>query len=122
MVVPNEGMVEEGVALVGHIRDRYDGRKRNPFNEAECGHHYARAMAAWAEVLALSGFRYDCTTATLTLTEQSSPMFFAHGQGWGLWRTEERDGRITAVIDLREGELPVKRVVVGCADIPFVWD
>ena len=26
--------------------------------EAECGHHYARAMASWAAVLALSGFRY----------------------------------------------------------------
>lgn len=48
-----EGMTEEGVELVGHIRSRYDGKKRNPFNEAECGHHYARAMAAWAEWLAL---------------------------------------------------------------------
>ena len=25
-----------------------DGRKRNPFDEAECGHHYARALAAWS--------------------------------------------------------------------------
>ena len=34
--------------VVRNIRDRYDGLKRNPFNEAECGHHYARAMAAWS--------------------------------------------------------------------------
>jgi len=33
---------------VRDIRDRYDGRKRNPFDEAECGHHYARALAAWS--------------------------------------------------------------------------
>ena len=33
--------------IVRNIRDRYDGRKRNPFDEAECGHHYARALAAW---------------------------------------------------------------------------
>ena len=33
--------------VVRNIRDRYDGRRRNPFDEAECGHHYARALAAW---------------------------------------------------------------------------
>ena len=33
--------------VVRDIRNRYDGRKRNPFDEAECGHHYARALAAW---------------------------------------------------------------------------
>ena len=33
--------------VVRDIRSRYDGRKRNPFDEAECGHHYARALAAW---------------------------------------------------------------------------
>ena len=115
-----EGMVEEGVELVGHIRHRYDGKKRSPFDEAECGHHYARAMAAWAEVLALSGFRYDRTTETLTLTEQSSSMLFAHGEGWGVWCTEEREGKLTAVVDLREGVLPLKRIVIGGDEIPFI--
>ena len=33
---------------VRNIRARYDGAKRNPFDEAECGHHYARALAAWS--------------------------------------------------------------------------
>lgn len=33
--------------VVRDIRSRYDGRKRSPFNEAECGHHYVRALAAW---------------------------------------------------------------------------
>ena len=51
-------MVREGVECIGNIRARYDGEKRNPWDEAECGHHYARAMAAWSGVLALSGFRY----------------------------------------------------------------
>jgi hypothetical protein len=35
------------------VRDRYDGRKRNPFDEAECGHHYARALAAWTVLKAM---------------------------------------------------------------------
>ena len=107
-----EGMVQEGVELVGYIRERYDGRKRSPFNEAECGHHYARAMAAWAEVLALSGFHYDRTTGTLTLTEQASPMFFSHGQGWGTWTTRAENGSLLASITLHEGELPIQRVII----------
>lgn len=31
------GMVEEGMAAIQAIRDRYDGEKRNPWNEIECG-------------------------------------------------------------------------------------
>jgi len=34
--------------VVRDIRSRYDGRRRSPFDEAECGHHYARALAAWS--------------------------------------------------------------------------
>ena len=60
-----EGMVDEGLSLIEAVRDRYDGRRRNPFNEAECGHHYARAMASWSAVLALTGFDYDARTGTL---------------------------------------------------------
>ena len=29
------------VKVVKAIRDRHEGRKRNPFNEPECGHNYA---------------------------------------------------------------------------------
>ena len=53
------GMVHEGIECITNIRRRYDGERRNPWDEAECGSHYARAMAAWSGVLALSGFRYD---------------------------------------------------------------
>ena len=34
--------------VVRDIRDRYDGARRNPFDEAECGSHYARALASWS--------------------------------------------------------------------------
>ena len=42
-------------AVVRNIRDRYDGIKRSPFDEAECGHHYVRAMAAWTVLKAWEG-------------------------------------------------------------------
>jgi uncharacterized protein (DUF608 family) len=53
------GMVDEGVECIGNIRRRYDGEKANPYDETEYGRHYARAMASWAAVPAISGFRYD---------------------------------------------------------------
>ena len=54
-----EGLVEEGLTVVKAIRDRYDGHKRNPWNEFECGSNYARSMASYALLLAFSGFEYD---------------------------------------------------------------
>src|SRR5262249_39997847 len=54
-----EGLLAEGLEIVKAVRDRYDGAKRNPWDEVECGHHYARAMASWSLLLALSGFEYD---------------------------------------------------------------
>jgi len=112
-----EGMVEEGVELVRHIRGRHDGKKRNPYDEAECGHHYARAMVAWAAIPALSGYHYDGTTRTLTLSEQKDPMIFAFGRGWGTWHTRKDEaGRLTAVIDFREGILAVSRVLINGRD------
>ena len=49
----------EAERVVAAIRQRYDGNKRNPFDEAECGHHYARAMISWGLINAWSGFDYD---------------------------------------------------------------
>lgn len=33
--------------VVRDIRARYDGRKRNPFDETESGRHYVRALSSW---------------------------------------------------------------------------
>ena len=60
-----EGMVEEGLEIVRTARDRYDGTVRNPFNEYECGHWYARAMASYALVQGLTGIRYDAVEKIL---------------------------------------------------------
>ena len=60
-----EGMAEKGLEIVRTCRDRYDGRVRNPFNEYECGHWYARAMASYALLQGLTGVRYDTIDKTL---------------------------------------------------------
>ena len=64
-----EGQLEAGLRCIQAIRDRYDGRKRSPFDEAECGHHYARAMTSWAAILALTGFQYSAVDKTITFAK-----------------------------------------------------
>ncbi len=59
------GRVKEGLEIVRTCRDRYDGRVRNPFNEYECGHWYARAMSSYALLFGLSGARYDAVEKVL---------------------------------------------------------
>jgi len=49
-----DGETDEAARVVKDIRDRYDGVKRNPFDEAECGHHYARALDAWTVLRAFA--------------------------------------------------------------------
>ncbi len=57
----SEGYVAEGESIVKAIRDRYDGEKRNPWSELECGHNYARSMASYSLLLIYSGFSFDMT-------------------------------------------------------------
>ena len=59
------GNVKEGLEILQASRDRYDGRIRNPFNEYECGHWYARALSSYGYLQALTGVRYDAVDKTL---------------------------------------------------------
>lgn len=61
------GRVGEGLDIVRACRKRYDGSVRNPFNELECGHWYARAMASYALLQAMTGARYDAVEKVLYL-------------------------------------------------------
>ncbi|HMD60131.1 MAG TPA: GH116 family glycosyl hydrolase, partial [Opitutaceae bacterium] len=61
------GLVGEGLEVVRACRARYDGKARNPFDEYEWGHWYARAMASYGLIQALSGARYDAVDGVLHL-------------------------------------------------------
>ena len=54
-----EGLEKEALEVVKAVRDRYDGEKRNPWSEIECGSNYARSMASYSFLLTMSGFKYD---------------------------------------------------------------
>jgi len=85
-----EDQVDDGLKMIGAVRHRYDGKRRSPFDEAECGHHYGRAMASWAAVLALTGFHYSAVTKELTLAPQAQATtgFWSTGWAWGTFRQE----------------------------------
>jgi hypothetical protein len=105
------GMVDDGLELIQAIRDRYDGTRRSPFNEAECGHHYARAMASWAAVLALTGFDYQASTGAMTidLVDGVAPAFWSTGDAWGTIALN--DGAVE--LDVRQGTLTLASVAVN---------
>ena len=111
------GMVDEGLSIVKGISGRYDGVRRNPWNQIEWGNHYSRAMASYSVMLALSGFRCSAVERKLTFQPRIHPddfrCFFAAGSGWGLcsryWKTEG----LTTKVECRHGEITLRRLVVG---------
>jgi len=84
-----EGYVDEGLALVKAVRDRHDGVRRNPWDEVECGHHYARSMSSWGLLLALSGFRCDMAEGVLgfdpRINTDDFRCFWSTGTAWGTY-------------------------------------
>jgi uncharacterized protein (DUF608 family) len=87
VLMMTHGMVEEGLAIVRNARNRYDGEKANPYDETEYGRHYARAMASWAAIPMLSGFRYDARTRRMTLAPRINAgnfqCFWSAPTAWG---------------------------------------
>jgi hypothetical protein len=109
-----EGQTDSGLKCIAAIRARYDGRKRNPFDEAECGHHYARAMASWAAALALTGFRYSGVDHTIQFaaTGGSSQVFWSNGYAWGICKQEPAGDDIQVKLTVLHGSLTVKRLIL----------
>jgi len=105
-------MVDEGVEIVRNVRLRHDGEKRNPWDEPECGHHYARAMSSWSTVLAMSGFRYDGETgAVIAAPKQAHSNFeclWATGTGWGTYSLRRQAGSAAFVLKVLVGTLNCK--------------
>ena len=109
-----EGAVEKGLEIVRAVRNRYDGRKRNPWDEEECGHHYARAMASYAVLLALSGFRCDASRGYLSFAPLWQPEDFrtlwSMGKAWGTYEQRLADGKLEVELSVLGGELELREL------------
>ena len=80
------GETDKGLEIVRVCRKRYDGVRRNPFNEYECGHWYARALSSYALLEALSGVRYDAVEKALRVrpgAPEASRSFLCADTGYG---------------------------------------
>lgn len=110
------GLLEEGLEIVRGVRFRYDGRRRNPWNEVECGHHYARAMSSWSLLPALSGFRYSAPERQIRLAPVINPAdfscFFSTGSCWGTFRQQVQEETLRWVLEVVEGSLTLRSVVL----------
>ena len=104
------GKIEDGLKVVKAVRDRYDGEKRNPWNEIECGSNYARSMASFALLPILSGFVFDLPHGTIGLDPKVSKDNFSCiwslGTGWGTYTKNKN----TTQIKLISGKLSLTAI------------
>ncbi|MFC8733364.1 GH116 family glycosyl-hydrolase [Luteimicrobium sp. NPDC057192] len=80
------GLVDDALLVERTLRARYDGSRRSPWNEIECGNHYARSLASWALLLGWTGAQWDAPTRTLAFDPvPRGPLraLFTTGTGWG---------------------------------------
>ncbi|SDT05860.1 GH116 family glycosyl-hydrolase [Microlunatus soli] len=101
------GAADEAREIIGAIRARYDGARRNPFDEAECGHHYARAMASWSAYATWNRTSYSGLDRTLTVGRPDQRSFWSTGTAFGDWDPE------TGTVRVVGGELPIRRLLLG---------
>ena len=104
-----EGMAPEGLAITRAVHDRYHASKRNPWNEIECGDHYARSMASHGVYLAACGYEYDGPAGYLgfapKLTPEDFRCAFTAAEGWGTFSQRHESGGLSARIEVRHGRL-----------------
>jgi non-lysosomal glucosylceramidase len=112
-----QGSVELALDVVAAVRERFSGARRNPFDEAECGHHYARAMSSWGLVVALTGFGYDARSGVMTFTKAEQPVrwFWSTGSAWGTVQQSPGGGSLAPSVRLEvlHGSVRVERLLVG---------
>jgi hypothetical protein len=119
------GMVDEGMECIAAIRRRYDGERRNPWNEFECGSNYARSMAAYALLNAFSGFRFDMVHGHIgfqpvRMEKGKFQAFWSLASGWGEVAIERKQAELRVLMGelvVRTLELPIGKGKVKAAKI-----
>jgi non-lysosomal glucosylceramidase len=104
-----EGMLTEALAICRGIHERYHPSKHNPFNEIECGDHYARALASWSVHTALAGFEHDGPARALGFAPRLTPerfrCAFTCAEGWGSYGQERAAAAQRSAVEVRFGRV-----------------
>ncbi len=107
-----EGLIEEGLDVIESVRNRYDGYGRNPWNEIECGHHYARAMSSYGALIALSGFEFDKGQGFLgfspLINQNDFKVFWSLDGVWGTFSQNKEK----ICIEVLHGTILLKRLKI----------
>ncbi len=104
------GEREKGLDIVQTARNRYDGRYRNPFNEYECGHWYARALSSYAMLQALSGARYDAIDQVMYINGAAGDFTSFISTATGFGNVGIKDGK--PFLDVAYGEITIKNFIL----------
>ena len=111
-----EGMITEGLAVARAVHDRYHPSRRNPWNEVECGDHYARSMASYGVFLAACGFEYHGPKGHLGFAPRVHPeqfkAAFTTAEGWGTFSQQAGPTGHNAEVAIKWGKLRLRSLSV----------
>ena len=103
-----EGQPDSALQVIEAVRARHDGARRNPFDEPEYGHHYARAMAVWGAVVAVSGFCYSAVRGEMRFAAAPGTVFWSNGSAWGTCTRTPDDRGWHVRLDVIGGEVRLR--------------
>ncbi len=114
-----EGLTTEALRILRGLWKRHDGSRRNPYNEIECGDYYARSMAGWTVLEALTGQQYDAGRGSLGFAPVAEVMTangrsvlpFVLDQGWGSLELSDD----AATLSLAWGTLALRELLIPLA-------
>ena len=102
------GMIQEGVEITRRVRERFDGKSRNPWNEFEAGSNYARSMSSYSLLNAFSGFQFDASVSRMEFSPRTGNDFCAFwsvDSAWGIVRRKKKK----IILSVLAGKLKLKK-------------
>lgn len=109
------GEVEKGLDIVRACRDRYNGSVRNPFNEYECGHWYARALASYGLLQGLTGVRYDAVDKTLYIDSKVGDFTSFLSTNTGFGTVELKNGK--PHVSIASGTIDINKYIISGKEV-----
>jgi uncharacterized protein (DUF608 family) len=115
----HEGRAEQALEIVRAVRARHDGVRRNPWDEAECGSHYVRALASWMSVWLLLGFQYHAPQRRVRIDPrlpEGAPAtrgIWVIPTGWGTFRRTLAGGATRWDVGAERGAIDVAALELG---------
>jgi non-lysosomal glucosylceramidase len=119
-----EGLITEGLAVTRAVHDRYHPSRRNPWNEVECGDHYARSMASYGVFLAACGFEYHGPHQHIgfdprVFSSHQHDRFqcaFTSAEGWGSYSQTVTPETFQCRLTLKQGILRLRTIALNAPE------